>query len=419
MARRASTSSGAGESGLSRLLELNAFNAAGDAALTVSLAGTLFFTAPSDEARGQVALFLGITMLPFAIVAPLIGPFLDRFRRGRRWAIGITFAVRAFGCWAMAEAVATDSPWLYPAALTCLVASKAYGVTRASAVPRLLPPELTLVKVNSRLSIASIAGAAISGPIATLTSLPGAEWSLRFAALVYIGGTMLSILLPSRVDSAQGEEQVGLRDVTEARKRVGIHPIVVTALRCNSGLRVLSGFLTMFMAFLLREEPISGWEDKRTLLLGLVIGSVGLGSTCGTALGSVLKDRKPESIVLIVLIADAAAAVYCASFFAVIPAMVLGLVAGTSQQLGKLSLDALIQREVPEQVRTSVFARSETLLQLSWVVGGFLGVVMPLVARLGLFTIAGVLVVWLFLVLRGVVVSRRTAHQPDVRPAAS
>jgi hypothetical protein len=122
---------------------------------------------------------------------------------------------------------------------------------------------------------------------------------------------------------------------------------------------------------------------------------------------------------LIVLIADAAAAVYCASFYAVIPAMVLGLVAGTSQQLGKLSLDALIQREVPEQVRTSVFARSETLLQLSWVVGGFLGVVMPLVARLGLFTIAGVLVVWLFLVLRGVVVSRRTAHQPDVRPAAS
>ncbi|MEP6667144.1 MAG: MFS transporter, partial [Nocardioidaceae bacterium] len=329
VARRASHSSGAGESGLFRLLELNAFNSAGDAALTVSLAGTLFFTAPSDEARAQVALFLGITMLPFAIVAPLIGPFLDRFRRGRRWAIGITFAVRAFGCWSLANAVANDSAWLYPAALTCLVASKAYGVTRASAVPRLLPPELTLVKVNSRLSIAGLAGAAIAGPISTLLSVIGPEWSLRFAVLVYIGGTMLSILLPSRVDSSEGEEQVAMRDVTEAKSRaIGIHPVVVGALRCNAGLRVLSGFLTMFMAFLLREEPISGWEDKRTLLLGLVIGSVGVGSACGTALGSVLKDRKPESIVLIVLIADAAAAVYCALFFAVIPAMVLGLVAG-------------------------------------------------------------------------------------------
>jgi hypothetical protein len=85
-------------------------------------------------------------------------------------------------------------------------------------------------------------------------------------------------------------------------------------------------------------------------------------------------------------------------------------VAGTSQQLGKLSLDALIQREVPERVRTSVFARSETLLQLSWVIGGFLGVVMPLNARLGLFTIAAVLVIWLFVVLRALAISRRTAR---------
>ena len=42
--------------------------------VAISLAGTLFFTVPTGEARGQVALFLGLTMLPFAIVAPLIGP---------------------------------------------------------------------------------------------------------------------------------------------------------------------------------------------------------------------------------------------------------------------------------------------------------------------------------------------------------
>ncbi len=410
VARRASHSGGAGESGLARLLELNAFNAAGDAALAVSLAGTLFFAVPSDEARGEIALFLGITMLPFALVAPLIGPFLDRFRRGRRWSIGVTFAVRSFGCWALAGAVANESPWMFPAALTCLVASKAYGVTRAATVPRLLPAGLTLVKANSRISIASIAGAAISGPIATAGSLIGPEWSLRYAALVFASGTIMAVLLPSRVDSSAGEDQVGMRDVTETRRRgIVIHPLVVTALRCNAGLRVLSGFLTMFMAFLLREEPIAGWEDRRNLLLALVIGSVGLGSMVGTALGSTLKDRKPESIVVIVLVGDAVAAVYAAWFFGLIQAMVLALVAGLGQQLGKLSLDALIQREVAERVRTSVFARSETLLQLSWVIGGFVGVVMPLIARLGLFVIAGLLISWLVLVLRGLTVERRAA----------
>ncbi len=108
-ARRAARAEGAGDSGLSRLIELHAFNAAGDAAVAISLAGTLFFQVPTGEARGQVALFLGLTMLPFAIVAPLIGPFLDRFSHGRRWAIGSTMAVRAFLCWVLATAVATDS----------------------------------------------------------------------------------------------------------------------------------------------------------------------------------------------------------------------------------------------------------------------------------------------------------------------
>ncbi|MDX6298215.1 MAG: hypothetical protein QOI51_2072 [Nocardioidaceae bacterium] len=409
-ARKASKAGGAGESGLYRLLELHAFNAAGDAALAISLAGTLFFQVPSAQARSQIALFLGITMLPFAVVAPLIGPFLDRYRRGRRWAIGATMALRAFGAWALAGAVATRSAWMFPAALTCLIASKAYGVTRASAVPRVLPDELSLVRANSRLSIAGIAGAAISAPFAALFSFIGPDWSLRYAALLYAGGTVLAILLPARVDSSEGEAQVGVLQIADPgrrSRRLGITPVVILGLRCNAGLRMLSGFLTMFMAFLLREHPMRGWETHQTLLLGLVIGSAGLGNTLGTLIGSMLKARKPEAIVMATLLLDAAAAIYAAAFFGLVAAMVLGLVTGLCQGLGKLSLDSLIQREVPELVRTSVFARSETLLQLSWVIGGFLGVFMPLNATLGLSIVAVVLVAWSVFVLHSRVTSAR------------
>jgi MFS family permease len=373
----------------------------------------LFFQVPSSQARSQIALFLGITMLPFAVIAPLIGPFLDRYRRGRRWAIGATMALRAFGAWALAGAVASGSAWLFPAALTCLIASKAYGVTRAAAVPRLLPEGLTLVRANSRISMAGIAGAVISAPFASLFSYIGAPWSLRYAALVYAGGTVLAILLPTRVDSSEGEVPVGVLEVTDPGRRprrIGITTLVILGLRCNAGLRVLSGFLTFFMAFLLREHPMSGWEDKKSLLLALVIGSAGVGSTLGTATGSLLRARKPEALVLVTLLLDAAAAIYAAIFFGLIAAMVLGLVAGMSQSLGKLSLDALIQREVPELVRTSVFARSETLLQLSWVIGGFLGVFMPLNATLGLSVVAFVLVAWsAFVVHSRVTRNRATA----------
>ena len=93
-AQRAASAQGAEQSGLHRLIYLHSANAAGDAAVAISLATTVFFAGATSEARGQVALFLGLTMLPFAIVAPLIGPFLDRFSHGRRWAIGATFAIR-------------------------------------------------------------------------------------------------------------------------------------------------------------------------------------------------------------------------------------------------------------------------------------------------------------------------------------
>jgi hypothetical protein len=397
-ARRASHAEGAGDSGLSRLIELHAFNAAGDAAVAISLAGTLFFQVPNDQARGQVALFLGLTMLPFAVVAPLVGPVLDRFGHGRRWAIGATMAVRAFLCWVLADAVASDSAGLFPAALGVLVASKAYGVTRAAAVPRVAPPSLGLVGANSRISLAGITGAAVSAPLALLASVAGPEWSLRYAFAVFVGATVLAVLLPARVDSAAGEHTAQLGGTTAARVPV----VVMRALRCNAGLRLLSGFLTLYMAFLLRAEPFPAFEDREALLLGLVIGAAGLGNTVGIALGTLRRSLHPETVVVVALVAAATAAVVAAAFYSLLVVVLLGLTAGVSQSLGKLSLDALIQERVPDRTRSSAFALSETLLQLSWVVGGFLGIALPLVPAVGLGVAAAILVAVAAWVLTGV-----------------
>lgn len=403
-ARRAADAEGARGSGLSRLLELHAFNAAGDAAVAISLAGTLFFQVPTGEARSQVALFLALTMLPFAIVAPLIGPTLDRFSHGRRWAIGATMSVRGFLCWVLAGAVVTESRWLFPAALGVLVASKAYGVTRAAAVPRLLPPQLTLVRANARVSLAGIVGAGVSAPLAVLASLLGPEWSLRYAFVVFVLATIWAIRLPERVDSSQGEDVLVLmpgeedrqdrqgRQDRPGRRRTRVPTAVAFALRANCGPRWLSGFLTMFMAFLLRDNPIAGWSPE--ILLGLVIGAAGLGNTLGIALGSVLKRIDPAITVVVALVADAVAAAVAALFYGLVPLVLLGLTAGLAQALAKLSLDSTIQRDVPERTQASAFARSDTTLQLAWVIGGFVGIALPLLPRLGLGTAAVLVGAW-------------------------
>jgi len=410
LARRAARAEGAGDSGLSRLIELHAFNAAGDAAIAISLAGTLFFANPG-EARDKVALFLALTMLPFAVVAPLIGPFLDRFSHGRRWAIGATMAIRAFLAWLMADAVASQSVLMYPTALGCLVASKAYGVTRAATVPRLLPEGLTLVKANSRISLAGVVGAAVSAPMAGLASTFGSQWTLRYAFVVFAGATILAILLPPRADANAGEEHVSLR---RRRRTLQLSPGVVFALRCNAGLRMVSGFLTMYLAFLLRQHPLPGWEHRTTLLMGLVIGAAGLGNTAGIAVSSVLRQVNPTIVVVLALVADSVAAVVAALLYGLVAAIALGLTVGIAQAMGKLALDATVQHDVPESHRTSAFARSETLLQLSWVIGGFIGIAVPLeinghvLPRLGLGLLAALVVGWTVLVL----VRRRPVVQP-------
>ncbi len=430
-ARAYTNSAGAGESGLARLVELHFVSMVGDAALTVSLAGTIF-AIPTDQARGQVGLFLLLTMAPFALLAPFIGPLLDRFRHGRRWAIGTTFAARGFLSWVLAGAVATESPWVFPVALGCLVSSKAYGVTRAAAVPRLLPDGFTLVNANSRIALSGVAAMGVGGALAGGLSRIGPDWSLRLAFLVYVVGTVLAIRLPARVDSSAGEHDiedtviiprpdaaqiaaaagsVGARGiVARLRARVLALPTtVLVALVGAMGARLLTGFLTVFMAFLMREHPLPGLSG--TLVLALVVGGAGAGNALGTAVGNALKERRPEAIIAASLILDVAMAVTTSAFYSVWTLVGLGFVAGLAAQLIKLGLDATIQRDVSDEVRTRMFGWSETVLQISWVIGGGVAILLPLIPRVGFGTISGLLVL---VVLASVRI--RVARRPHPAP---
>ncbi len=402
-ARKAAGAQGAERSGLNRLIELHAANAAGDSAFAIALAGTVFFAGATSGQRGPVLLFLGLTMVPFAIVAPLIGPFLDRFSHGRRWAIGATFAIRAFLCWVLAGTLNDGSPWFYVAALGVLVSSKAYGVAKASAVPRLLPREITLVKANGRVALAGVVGACVSGPLAGLAYWIGPEWACRYAFLVFTLGTIAAILLPAGVDASSGEESLG-RTRDGVRRGSGLPPQVAYALRANCGPRLLSGFLTMFMTFVLATEPLEGWESKTksTLLVGLVIGAAGLGNTLGIVVASLARKINPAAMVVIALLADIAALLFATVFYGLVPLVVLGLTVGLMQYLAKVSLDSTIQSGVPVRAHASAFAKGDTTLQMAWVFGGFLGVILsyPAVNGFGLAFAAVLLTAWAVFVLR-------------------
>jgi phosphatidylglycerophosphate synthase len=73
-------------------------------------------------------------------------------------------------------------------------------------------------------------------------------------------------------------------------------------------------------------------------------------------------------------------------------AAAVGLIASTASALAKVALDAVIQRDLPEESRASAFGRSETVLQLAWVFGGVVGVLLPHDTYWLGFTVVAVLV---------------------------
>ncbi|MFD9481033.1 MULTISPECIES: MFS transporter [Streptomyces] len=413
--RRATHAHGAGESGLGKLIELHAINGAGDVMITVALASTVFFSVPTDEARGRVALYLAITMAPFTVLAPVIGPLLDRLPHGRRAAMAASMLARALLALLMSGAVATGGIQLYPAALGVLVASKAYGVVRSAVVPRLLPPKFSLVKANSRVTLAGLLATGAAAPVGAALHLIGPPWPLYGACVIFVWGTVAAFTLPHKVDEAKGERRARLSTHEPHSKRPGLRTVsrpVLCGLLANASMRALSGFLIFFLAFLLREHPLAG--QSAAVSLGIVGVSAGVGNACGTAAGAWLRARAPEAIIAAVLCLTLGVAVLAAVFFSGLFMAVLGATAGFCQALAKLSLDAMIQRDVPESVRTSAFARSETLLQVAWVLGGAIGIVLPLNGVLGMSVAAAIVALGTTMALRGVAAAPR--HPSASRP---
>jgi len=97
------------------------------------------------------------------LIAPVIGPMLDRIQRGRRIALAVSCAGQAL--LAVMMALHFDDWLLYPAALGTLVLSKSFDVLKAAVTPRLLPSGITLSKTNARLAVFGLAAGAVFGVV--------------------------------------------------------------------------------------------------------------------------------------------------------------------------------------------------------------------------------------------------------------
>ena len=386
-----------------RLARVHAAAAASDASIAVALAGSIFFSISPQESRWRVALYLLVTMAPFAVVTPLIGPAIDRLRGGRRVMIVVTVIGRVVLAFMISRHF--DSLLLFPEAFGLLVMQKGYAVAKSALVPQLSSSEQDLVTLNSRLSLisafAGITGATISGLASLIAGPAGAAVVATFGFLV---ATVLASKLPRIVVAAGPPADL---ERAELRDRA-----VILAASATAMLRGIVGFVTFLLAFEFRGGTdglnvgaegaalggatatargidITGDPSAPAWHFGVVLAGAGAGALLAARFAPRLRSRFNEERMLQgVLLATVVSGVLAAFAGGLSGATLLSFTVAISATTGKLAFDSLVQRDAPDANYGRTFSKFEARFQIAWVVGAFFPAVIPLNTPVGATAVA-------------------------------
>jgi hypothetical protein len=384
-----------------RLARSHVLSSAGDALVTIALAGSLFFELDPNDARWKVFLYLALTMAPLALVAPFIGPALDRSHGGRRWMVVAVNGVRAVVCLIMVDDL--DGLMLFPEAFTVLAMGKAYGVARSALVPTVVRTDAELVEANSKLQLLSgLAAPAAAIPAGIAYAIAGSEGVLVVAVFVYAAAGIAALRIPSTqvADApATAAEEAELRGIG-----------ILLAASAMGLIRGIVGFLTFLLLFELRDGPT--WH------MGVVLVVTGSGALGGSALAPFVRRSMPEERMLLTSLAlPVVMGLLMAWSGGLVAAALMAATVAVVSTSAKLAFDSLVQRDAPDANRGRSFARFEVRFQLVWVIGAVIAVLLPIPLRVGFLAIAGCSAFALFSYLGGQRAAQRAhADRPPAGP---
>jgi Major Facilitator Superfamily len=356
---------------------------AGDVAMVVSLAGSLFFSITPDAARSKVLLYLLVSFAPFAVVAPLIGPVIDRAPGGRRLIIQLTAVGRALLFIVMIFHL--DDLLLFPLSFGVMILQKTYGVSRSALIPTVVNSKTELVEANSKLGLISGAvGALAAAPAGALAAI-SPKLSLMFGVVMFGCAVISATRLPrgKAAPSAQPAERLELRNASLRSAAVAM-----------SLIRAVIGFMFFELLFWLRENSYSN------VWIGAVIGASTVGLMIGNGLASPLRGRLREELMLTTaIIMIAVTGIGAALFGGVGAAIVLAAVVNMASGIGRMAFDSIVQRDAPDANQGRAFAKFETRFQLSWAIAGVIPVLVTFPGRVAFLAVGlvGLLAVVLYI----------------------
>ena len=345
--------------------------------MVVALADSFFFDVDPAGARSKVLAFLLVSFAPFLLVAPMIGPLIDRVRGGRRFIVQVVAAARIAIQILMIQFV--DQIALFPLVFVALVLQKTYVVSKSALVPAVVRNETELVEANSKLGlIAGVAGAIAVAPAAALQFGVGTSATLVYGAVLFGVALFTSFSLPRELVIRPDAPSAASAEATTTSLQLAWVAMLI--------LRGTAGFMLFHLAFLFR----GGVEDDK-FLLGVAVGLSSLGTMVGNASAPRLRRViHEERMITLALGLPAVAGLVAAVVGGAKAGIAVAAVVSFAAAICRLSFESIVQRDGPETNRGQAFARFETRFQLGWVIAAVLPVLLEIPGSVGFLLVGAV-----------------------------
>lgn len=343
-----------------RLGRVHSLMVAGEAAMTIALADSLFLSVSPDAARSKVVLFLAVSMAPFIIVAPFVGPMIDRIRGGQRMVVIAVGLLRALVLVGMTQVL--DSFTLFPLAFSALILSKTYAISKSAIIPTIINDDDEFVAANSKLGqIAGITGFVVAVP-AGLLQLIDARLCLGLGVIAYLFASLNAYRLPKTVIAAKPAEKLEIEELHS--------PEVLRAAIAMRVLRGTVGFNFFHLAFWLRGETAG------TLWFGLAISLSGLATLGANFVGPHVRRRMREQWMMVGSMCFVGVVGVIAAFSGrIVAGIALAASVNAAAAICRLAFESVVQRGAPDANRGRAFSKFETQNQIAWVIGGLIPVI--------------------------------------------
>jgi len=355
-----------------------------DGLFQVSLIASVVFS--PEQQSTTVGLFKAtlVVALPYSVIGPFTGVFIDRWRRRRIMTIAPW--VKAALVWlVLFDPVRAPVPF-FAGALIVLSVNRFFLATAQAVVPRLVPAE-DLLMANSLATVggtvALLGGVYLGGQIAdafgsvSTVVAAGALWVMASQIAVRIRSDLAPHTLPEdpellrhEVRRVAVEFRDGVRKLVQTPRAVG--PIAsITLDQMGQGV-VLTLSLVVF-----RTQFGGGIGSFSNL-----IGAGGIGVFLGILTIGALEDRfQKERIVAGAFLLGGSAVLLVSFAITAWSVLLVSFVVGITFAWKKIPIDTMVQESLPDGYRGRIFAVYDVAYNLARLAAA--GIAIPMLPQLG------------------------------------